>query len=488
MACKCTEDGKGGKDEKPKKFITLDSINQNIVKAKFLCGALFERADELQKELDEGKTLCFDEIIKANTDDGQSMGQKPITYIRQVVAIATCPTLCCQPNFPTDAKSQAMAIIRSTTSQSLGSFADFRGISVVRQHIAEYIEDRDGIPANVDDIFIVSGITSITDLLASSDKKKGIMIPYPQFPLHGSTISCSGMEIIKYYLDECKGWAFDIEEMKKAITEAKNNNIEPCGILIISPGNPTGQVLTKETIQDIIKFANEQSLMILADEVYQHNIHDKSLQFLSFKKVMKEMGPPYDQSELCSFMSISKGWYGESGFRGGYMELVNADPDVKGVLLKLLANRLACATPGQAVLDCIVKPPSKESESFGQFCSEIQAISSSNAERAKFVEEQLNCLKGFKCHPIQGGTYAFPSICLAKKAVEEAKKRCQEPDFFYASELLKNTGILVVPGSEFGQKEGTYHIAISILPPMDKLKSLFEKFNEFNNDFTSKYW
>lgn len=115
------------------------------------------------------------------------------------------------------------------------------------------------------------------------------MIPYPQFPLHGSTISCSGMEIIKYYLDECKGWAFDIEEMKKAITEAKNNNIEPCGILIISPGNPTGQVLTKETIQDIIKFANEQSLMILADEVYQHNIHDKSLQFLSFKKVSKIM-------------------------------------------------------------------------------------------------------------------------------------------------------------------------------------------------------
>lgn len=66
-----------------------------------------------------------------------------------------------------------MAIIRSTTNQSLGSSADFRGISVVRQHIAEYIEDRDGIPANVDDIFIVSGITSITDLLASSDKKKG---------------------------------------------------------------------------------------------------------------------------------------------------------------------------------------------------------------------------------------------------------------------------------------------------------------------------
>lgn len=59
MACKCTEDGKGGKDEKPKKFITLDSINQNIVKAKFLCGALFERADELQKELDEVKLTHF---------------------------------------------------------------------------------------------------------------------------------------------------------------------------------------------------------------------------------------------------------------------------------------------------------------------------------------------------------------------------------------------------------------------------------------------
>ena len=75
-------------------------------------------------------------------------------------------------------------------------------------------------------------------------------------------------------------------------------------IVVINPGNPTGSVLTRENIVDIIKFAKENRLIIIADEVYQHNIWAEGAKFYSFKKVMNEIGV---QTELASLMSASKG-------------------------------------------------------------------------------------------------------------------------------------------------------------------------------------
>jgi len=91
-------------------------------------------------------------------------------------------------------------------------------------------------------------------------------------------------------------------------------------IVVINPGNPTGQVLDEDTIRNIIKFANEKNLIILADEVYQENIYTADKQFHSFKKVLKSFEDKNvaDNTELVSFHSCSKGFLGECGIRGGY--------------------------------------------------------------------------------------------------------------------------------------------------------------------------
>ena len=81
----------------------------------------------------------------------------------------------------------------------------------------------------------------------------------------------------------------------------------PRVLVVINPGNPTGQVLTRKNIENVIRFAHKHHLFLLADEVYQDNIYDKDSAFHSFKKVMTEMGEPYLKMELVSFMSISKG-------------------------------------------------------------------------------------------------------------------------------------------------------------------------------------
>ena len=78
-------------------------------------------------------------------------------------------------------------------------------------------------------------------------------------------------------------------------------------------------------------------------------------------------------------------------------------------------------------------------------------------ERARLVQEAYGSLEGIECNPVQGAMYAFPKIHLPQKAIDAAKAKGVEPDFFYGMEMLEATGICTVPGSGFGQKKGTLH-------------------------------
>lgn len=137
-------------------------------------------------------------------------------------------------------------------------------------------------------------------------KRPGVMVPIPQYPLYSATIAEFDMEQIGYYLDESKNWGLDIAELQRAIDESKKVSA-PRAIVIINPGNPTGQVLSRENIEEIIKFAYRENLFIFADEVYQDNVYGEGSKFYSFKKVLFELGEPYSKMDMGSFMSCSKG-------------------------------------------------------------------------------------------------------------------------------------------------------------------------------------
>lgn len=86
------------------------------------------------------------------------MGQPPITYIRQVLALVSYPELMRQPYFPDDVKRKARDILDSCCGGSVGSYTDSWGIEIVRKHVAQYIERRDGgIPSNFQDIILTTG-------------------------------------------------------------------------------------------------------------------------------------------------------------------------------------------------------------------------------------------------------------------------------------------------------------------------------------------
>lgn len=91
-------------------------------------------------------------------------------------------------------------------------------------------------------------------------------------------------------------------------------------------------------------------------------------------KVLIEMGEPYCNLELASFMSCSKGYMGECGLRGGYAEVINMDPNVKAMYLKAISAMLCPTVLGQACLDAVVHPPQEGEPSYKLFKKEKKEV------------------------------------------------------------------------------------------------------------------
>ncbi|KAJ8012245.1 hypothetical protein DPEC_G00066680 [Dallia pectoralis] len=477
------------------KVLTIHSMNPTVKKVEYAVrGPIVQRAVQIEQELRQGVKKPFTEVIKANIGDAQAMGQQPITFFRQVLALCSYPELLKDNMFPEDAKNRAKRILQACGGSSIGSYSASQGIDCVRQDVAHYIESRDGgVPCDPDNIYLTTGasdgIVTMLKLLVCGEgpTRTGVMISIPQYPLYSAALAELAAVQINYYLNEDKCWSMDVSELERSL-EAARKYCNPKALCVINPGNPTGQVQSRQCIEDVIRFAAKENLFLMADEVYQDNVYADSCQFHSFKKVLFEMGPQYsDTVELASFHSTSKCYMGECGFRGGYMEVINMDPEVKAQLNKLVSVRLCPPVPGQALMDLVVNPPKPGEPSYNNFKKERTDTLKLLAEKAKLTEDILNTVPGITCNPVQGAMYSFPKISLPGRAIKEAMALGQVPDMFYCMKLLEETGICLVPGSGFGQIEGTYHFRMTILPPTDKLKILLAKVKEFHEKFTKQY-
>ncbi|KAL4132551.1 hypothetical protein QTP88_009680 [Uroleucon formosanum] len=475
------------------KVLTLDNMNPNVRIMEYAVrGPLLIRATEIENELKKGVEKPFKEVLKANIGDCHAMGQKPITFIRQVLALVSHPELLDDDRYPDDTKERAKTILDGCRGGSVGSYTDSPGIEIIRKHVAQYIERRDGFPCDYLNVLLCAGasdgIKAILRLLVADvdGKKPGVLIPIPQYPLYSATLAEFNVTQVGYFLDENKNWGLDVNELERSITEARKH-CNPRAIVVINPGNPTGQVLTRENVVDVIKFAYKEKLFLLADEVYQDNVYAEGSKFYSFKKVLTELGSPYSEMELASFMSCSKGFMGECGLRGGYTEVINLDPEVKAMLLKSVSAMLCPTVLGQTVMDCVVNPPQPSEPSYESFQEEKNSVLKSLAERAKLVADTFNSIPGMSCNPVQGAMYAFPQFKLPERAIKEAKNQGIEPNTFYAFQLLENTGICIIPGSGFGQVDGTYHFRTTILPQPDKLKNMLDVFKDFHLKFLEQW-
>ncbi|CAH1638462.1 unnamed protein product [Spodoptera littoralis] len=471
--------------------LTADNINQNLLNIEYAVrGPILQRALQIERELAKGVPKPFERVVRANIGDCHALGQKPITFIRQVVALAACPALADTAAVPDDVKQRAREILDDCTMSSVGAYSPSAGLHAVRARAAQYIAARDQVPASADDIFLGSGasdlIKSILTMFVEpvDGKPPAVMIPVPQYPLFSGTLSELGLRRADYFLDEDNDWALQTTELERCWSEASEHS-HVRALVVINPGNPTGQVLTRQNMEEIIKFAYTHNLFLLADEVYQENIVCKP--FYSFKKVMHEMGAPYSGMELASFLTCSKGWAAECGLRAGYVELVRLQPRVAAAFSTARAVMQCPSVLGQCILDCVMKPPAPGEPSYPLFAEELSEIQRVLAERTETAYETFNSIPGYFCNPIDGSMFAYPRITIPEAAQAAAKDLNMSPDEFYCLRLLEETGVCVVPGTGFGQLPGTFHFRTTILHPHDEFQHMMDSIRRFHFNFLDLY-
>ncbi|CAN6934732.1 hypothetical protein YC2023_079987 [Brassica napus] len=469
------------------KALDYESLNENVKNCQYAVrGELYLRASELQKE---GKKIIF-----TNVGNPHALGQKPLTFPRQVVALCQAPFLLDNPNvgmiFPADAIARAKHYL-SLTSGGLGAYSDSRGLPGVRKEVAEFIQRRDGYPSDPELIFLTDGASKgVMQILNCiiRNQKDGILVPVPQYPLYSATISLLGGTLVPYYLEETDNWGLDVNNLRQSVAQARSQGITVRAMVIINPGNPTGQCLSEANLREILKFCCDERLVLLGDEVYQQNIYQDERPFISSKKVLMDMGAPSSKEvQLISFHTVSKGYWGECGQRGGYFEMTNIPPRTVEEIYKVASIALSPNVSAQIFMGLMVSPPKPGDISYDQFVRESKGILESLRRRARIMTDGFNSCKNVVCNFTEGAMYSFPQIKLPPKAIQAAKQAGKVSDVFYCLKLLEATGISTVPGSGFGQKEGVFHLRTTILPAEEEMPEIMESFKKFNDEFMSQY-
>ncbi|KAL6335191.1 hypothetical protein AAG906_029419 [Vitis piasezkii] len=476
--------------------VTLETINPKVLECEYAVrGEIVTLAQRLQQELQEKPgSLPFDEILYCNIGNPQSLGQQPITFFREVIALCDHPPILdkseTQGLFSADAIERAWQILDQIPGRATGAYSHSQGIKGLRDTIAAGIEARDGFPSNPNDIFLTDGASPAVHMMMQlliRTEKDGILCPIPQYPLYSASIVLHGGTLVPYYLDEATGWGLEISELQKQLEDAKSKGITVRALVVINPGNPTGQVLSEDNQRDIVEFCKKEGLVLLADEVYQENVYVPDKKFHSLKKISRSMGYGEEDISVVSFQSVSKGYYGECGKRGGYMEVTGFGADVREQIYKVASVNLCSNITGQILASLVMSPPKVGDESYESYFMEKDGILSSLARRAKTLEDALNSLEGVTCNKAEGAMYLFPRIHLPEKAIKAAEAAKTAPDAFYARRLLNATGIVVVPGSGFGQVPGTWHFRCTILPQEDKIPAVVSRLTEFHKGFMEEF-
>ncbi|KAL5225370.1 hypothetical protein ABZP36_012009 [Zizania latifolia] len=477
--------------------LTVGSLNPKVVALAdhHLAGRVARRAQSMQEDLESNPASHpFKEIIYCNHSNPQSQGQQPNKFFREVLALCDYPHLLDRSQtsflFSSDAIARARDILGLIPGRSTGGYSHCQGIEGLRDAIADGIASRDGLPSYAEDIFLTDGAAAPVHMmmhLLIRDRQDGILCPIPSHSLYTDSMVLRGATLVPYYLDESKGWRVNISDLKKQLDGARSKGIAVRGLVVVNPGNPTGQVLSEENQCEIVELCKNEGLVLLADEVYQENIYTDQKKFNSFKKVAGSIGHGEGDISLVSFHSVSNGYYGECGRRGGYMEVTGFSSEVRKEVYKVASLSSCSNISGQILMSLVMNPPKVGDESYTSYRAERDNILSSLSRCAEAMVSTFNSLEGMSCSKAEGAISVFPSVRLPPQAISAAEAMNTEPDAFYALRLLESTGIVVVPGSVFGQVPGTWHFRCTILPQEEKIPLIISRFKAFHEAFMEEF-
>jgi len=316
------------------------------------------------------------------------------------------------------------------------------GLPELRQAIAEDVSRSRGVKVTSDEVVVVPGGKPIIffALLALADVGDEVIYPNPGFPIYESMINYAGAKAVPIRLYEERDFGLDVKELKTLITDRTRL------IILNSPQNPTGGVLSKQDIQGIAEAIGDRNIMVLSDEIYSRLIFEGEHYSI--------MTVPGFKDRTILLDGFSKTW-AMTGWRMGYGVM---RADLATHITRLMTNSNSCTASFTQIAG--VEAIKGDQTSVEKMRAEFQR------RRDAFVAG-LNKIKGFSCRLPKGAFYVFPNVT---KTGWKSKK--------LADALLEQAGVACLSGTAFGDY-GEGYLRFSVANSLENLNKALARVDEW---------
>ncbi len=336
--------------------------------------------------------------------------------------------------------------IRQAACQALAEgythYGPSPGDPELREAIAETISKSRGVDVTPEEVVVVPGAKPIIffGIMALVNEGEEVIYPNPGFPIYESVINFVGAKPVPLPLREENEFRLDAEELGRLITPRTKM------IIINSPQNPTGSVLTLEDLEAIARMAVEHNVWVMTDEAYSRMVYDGEHHSVLAFPGMKERTILID--------GFSK-TYAMTGWRLGYGV---APKPLTDAIAKLETNCNSC-TPSFIQRAGIVALRSSQEAS--------EAMMAQFKARRDVIVDGLNSLPGISCVKPRGAFYAFPNVTGTGIETSTLAKR-----------ILEEAGVAVLSGTAFGEY-GEGYLRLSYANSVENLRAAVKAIGEF---------
>jgi aspartate/methionine/tyrosine aminotransferase len=342
-----------------------------------------------------------------------------------------------QPYFDTPAPIKESA--KKALDSGMVFYIESAGLPELRSEIKTKLERDNGINVPVSQIIVTVGAKQaiFTAILCTIDPGDEVLIPDPYWATHASCVRIAGGVPVSVRMNDEEDFSINAKKIEEKLTSKTKM------IVLNSPNNPTGMVMSKDDVEGIADVCSKHSILALSDEIYEKIVYDGTRHY--------SIGSFPGMEDLAITVNGFSKTYSMTGWRLGYVAAS------KEIISRMLIVQQHSVTHPAAFVEKAGVTALKECDKYvGQMIREYQRA------RDYFVPE-LDKLKIFSCTKPKGAFYAFPKI--KDKSITSTE---------LAEHLLEKAQIMLVPGSAFG-KYGEGYMRFVYAVKMDELKQTIER-------------
>lgn len=341
-----------------------------------------------------------------------------------------------EPDF--DTPKNIVEAAKKALDEGYTHYAPSQGYLPLREAIAEYVKKYKNVDADPDEVVVVPGGKPVMyyTFMALVNAGDEVIYPNPGFPIYESLIHFLQAVPVPVDIKEENDFRLDVNELKSKITSRTKL------IILNSPANPTGGVLTPEDINAVADAVKGKGIYVLSDEIYERIVYSGNVKSIASIPGMKDWTIILD--------GFSKA-YAMTGWRLGY-SITNKELAQKFTALMTNSNSCVATFTQIAGIEALTGPQDAVSEMVAEF-----------KKRRDIIVNGLNSIRGISCKKPEGAFYAFPNITGTGISSKELA------DF-----LLNNAGVAALSGESFGSC-GEGYLRLSYANSIDNIEIALER-------------